>query len=276
MNPSPTAGIERIEVEDGTRRTVEFDLGSVLVTDASFDRGLRLPTHVHERTVVAVFLEGEMEVGIGGRTRECEAEWVLVEPIGEPHTQRFGDRGAHTVVLEPDPDDVDLADRLDGLDEVRCFPHARIGNLVRRLVRESRVPDDLAPLSSEALALEVLSMVAGVDFHERSGSRPPAWLRRVHDRIRDECLETPRLADLADEEGVHRSHLSRAFRRHYRSTPGQYLRFLRLEEAARLLRESEAPVAVIAARCGFSDQSHLTRSFKRHTGVTPAAFRHSD
>jgi AraC family transcriptional regulator len=43
--------------------------------------------------------------------------------------------------------------------------------------------------------------------------------------------------------------------------------------ACELLRTAEWPLAVIAAECGFADQSHFTRIFRRMTGTTPARFR---
>jgi AraC-like DNA-binding protein len=39
------------------------------------------------------------------------------------------------------------------------------------------------------------------------------------------------------------------------------------------LLESDAPIAEIAARSGFADQSHLSRVMKRHAGISPAEFR---
>jgi len=33
------------------------------------------------------------------------------------------------------------------------------------------------------------------------------------------------------------------------------------------------PLAEIAARAGFADQSHFTREFKRHFGITPGHYR---
>jgi AraC family transcriptional regulator len=33
------------------------------------------------------------------------------------------------------------------------------------------------------------------------------------------------------------------------------------------------PLAVIAVRTGFSDQSHFTRLFKQYVGTTPARYR---
>jgi len=45
--------------------------------------------------------------------------------------------------------------------------------------------------------------------------------------------------------------------------------------ACQELTAGDAPLAEVALRAGFADQSHFTREFRRHVGVTPAAFRRS-
>ena len=56
-------------------------------------------------------------------------------------------------------------------------------------------------------------------------------------------------------------------------TPAAYLRVLRLEEARRLLTETDATIAAIAERCGFSSANYFALFFKRETGLTPTAWR---
>jgi AraC-like DNA-binding protein len=47
----------------------------------------------------------------------------------------------------------------------------------------------------------------------------------------------------------------------------------RLAAAARLLVETDRPVADIAYDCGFYDHSALTRAFRSATNLTPTQFR---
>lgn len=56
-------------------------------------------------------------------------------------------------------------------------------------------------------------------------------------------------------------------------TPAAYLRALRLEEARRLLTETDATIAAIAEKCGFSSANYFALFFKRETGLTPTAWR---
>jgi AraC family transcriptional regulator len=67
--------------------------------------------------------------------------------------------------------------------------------------------------------------------------------------------------------------VSRTFGAVHGRTLGQYVRELRLEAAQAELAQGARPLAEVALRAGFSDQSHLTRALKRATGLTPARYR---
>ncbi|MEA3132124.1 MAG: hypothetical protein QOF46_3919, partial [Paraburkholderia sp.] len=52
--------------------------------------------------------------------------------------------------------------------------------------------------------------------------------------------------------------------------PHAYVMRRRIEHAKRQLARRDIPLKIVAADCGFSDQSHMTRHFKRAWGVAPA------
>lgn len=55
----------------------------------------------------------------------------------------------------------------------------------------------------------------------------------------------------------------------------QYTRFLRLNEARRLLRHTDKPLAEIAGHLGFTDEYYFNREFSRLAGLPPGAYRQS-
>ncbi len=85
--------------------------------------------------------------------------------------------------------------------------------------------------------------------------------------------ETPDLEQLARQVGTSPRNLTRAFRRHLGLTPLQYTTNLRVEEAARLLRETDEAVQSIAWQVGFQSPPHFHRVFRRALGATPKAYR---
>jgi AraC family transcriptional regulator len=69
------------------------------------------------------------------------------------------------------------------------------------------------------------------------------------------------------------SHFARAFKQTFRIPPYRWLLERRVDKARNLMTNSRLPLADIAIRCGFADQSALNRSFRRVHGVTPGTWR---
>ncbi len=80
-------------------------------------------------------------------------------------------------------------------------------------------------------------------------------------------------ASLAKSCGVSYSTLRTAFRTETGSTLGQHHLGLRLDEARRLLVQTDLPITEIAERTGFCNQKHFSSLFKRKTGLAPFAYR---
>jgi AraC family transcriptional regulator len=71
-------------------------------------------------------------------------------------------------------------------------------------------------------------------------------------------------------------HFARQFRAATGLPPHQFVLARRVDRARQLLQGGDdSPLAQVAARAGFSDQSQFTRHFKRLVGVTPGRFRTS-
>jgi AraC family transcriptional regulator len=69
------------------------------------------------------------------------------------------------------------------------------------------------------------------------------------------------------------SHFARAFKETFRKPPHRWLTERRVDRARDLMMNSHLPLADIAIRSGFGDQSALNRSFKRIHGVSPGIWR---
>jgi transcriptional regulator GlxA family with amidase domain len=68
-------------------------------------------------------------------------------------------------------------------------------------------------------------------------------------------------------------HFARAFRAETGVTPARYVERVRLEAARRGLEDSSAPVAAVAAACGFGTAETMRRAFLRVLEVSPAEYR---
>ena len=82
----------------------------------------------------------------------------------------------------------------------------------------------------------------------------------------------PTLEMLAAEVGCGAFHLSRMFSQQVGQTVPQYLRQLRLERAAQLLREGRCNVTEAAMTVGYSSLSHFSKAFWEAYGCCPGLY----
>ena len=70
------------------------------------------------------------------------------------------------------------------------------------------------------------------------------------------------------------------FRQIFKKTTGisisSFIQELRINEACRLLKETDLSSAEIAGKCGFNDIKFFYQTFKKATGMTPAEYRKSE
>lgn len=92
--------------------------------------------------------------------------------------------------------------------------------------------------------------------------------------VQENCTrEDLSLKDVADWLGMSVPYLSRSFKEEIGVTFVKYLIGVRMDMAARLLRETSVQTTEAAYRVGFSDYVHFSKTFKKHFGLTPSEFR---
>jgi AraC family transcriptional regulator len=257
----------------GSAHAHHVDADGLTVVDAWFPPGSVLERHTHERTCVGIMLEGAFDLTFDGGVFPCTPGTLFTEPLGERHANRVAASGAHVVVIQPDPSRRELFRPIQTLlDGIHVARNPRAVELGRRLAREARSDDPLAPLAVESLALDLLVSARRFD-RERADRRAGPWLARAQEFVHDRFLDHIGIRDVADAAGVHPGHLCRAFRRRYRVGVAAYIRRLRLEWAAAEVARDDQPLSHVALAAGFADQSHFTRAFRAHVGTTPARFR---
>lgn len=80
-------------------------------------------------------------------------------------------------------------------------------------------------------------------------------------------------AALAERSQLSPSQFAKLTRRIFGLTPSQFIVKTRISAGSRWLRETSQPVAEIAQRCGYHDQSAFTRAFRTTTSLTPLEYR---
>lgn len=128
------------------------------------------------------------------------------------------------------------------------------------------------------LCIHLLRHYAKIRFVEvPQAGRMAEWQRRrVLDFIEANLDGNLKLDEIAREAGTSISGLTRKFQLEFGCAPHAYVLRQRLARAQKLLCIDDGiPLKVVAADCGFSDQSHLVRHFKRAFQMTPMEYRKS-
>ncbi|MFJ9754829.1 helix-turn-helix domain-containing protein [Streptomyces sp. NPDC101149] len=245
---------------------------------ARFDQHRYAP-HAHDEFTIGVCVGGFEVIDYrGGRIRTGPGTIVVLDPgemhTGAPATATDG-YAYRALYAEPSL----LSDGiLGGLPHFRepVLDDPELVAAVRAAHTElSACPD---PLEAESRLPWLLTALARRHSTARpvSDSIPGAadLAHAVRDRLADELLAPPSLADLATELGLSRYQLLRAFRTAMGIPPYAWLAQYRVTRARGLLEAGLRP-AEVAPLVGFADQAHLTRWFRRVLGVTPAAYRAS-
>ena len=95
-------------------------------------------------------------------------------------------------------------------------------------------------------------------------------IKTIEDHFEDEKFS---IEYLAAELNMSISQLNRKLNALVAQPAGQFIRSLRLQRAADLLKQNAGSVAEICYKVGFNDQGYFTRTFKKQFGVSPSKYR---
>jgi AraC-like DNA-binding protein/quercetin dioxygenase-like cupin family protein len=242
--------------------------GPFRVREIAYPAGYRQPRHSHPVMGMTLVLGGSIREVSGRRAEYGQPLSVVVKPAGVEHEDEVGPHGARTLQVEFAPAEVAELVDVPGLVAWRWLHGGEPANAMLALLRLARIGGAAGAAAAED---EVLSALGTFGDATRAGGRPPSWLGRVREALDDRTRSTVR--ELARNAGVHEVSLSRAFRRYYGCTIGEYRRRVRLRVAAATIEGGSEGLSRIAHGSGFADHAHLCRDFRRATGMTPAEFR---
>ncbi len=78
---------------------------------------------------------------------------------------------------------------------------------------------------------------------------------------------------IAQDVGLSYSHLRKKFKEYFNCSFSDYINRLRIEEAKRLLRETDTVMERISEEVGFNNYQSFSRAFKKYEGVAPGQYR---
>lgn len=136
------------------------------------------------------------------------------------------------------------------------------------LKRPVSIEEPPAPATKEKYGAGALSS----EHIHTIAERLTAYMEAEKPHLRDDI----RLADIANELGVHPHILSQTLNGRFGLNFFDFINSHRVEEAKRLLRSPASQnhtILAIAYESGFSSKATFNRAFKKHAGMTPTMFK---
>ncbi len=166
-------------------------------------------------------------------------------------------------------------------EESTVAPPSRLSSRQQQLLASLRQAPVLAlarPLWYQAKALEVAAeffFIAPAEqelFCQRQHRLGSERVEKVVALLREKLAEPPTLEELGRAVGCSPFHLSRTFSTAAGMTIPQYLRQLRMERAAELLKTGKFNVTEAALEVGYSSLSHFSQVFHEAFGCCPGLY----
>jgi AraC family transcriptional regulator len=254
--------------------TRQWQSKMMTVSRVRYEPHAETPPHSNEQALL-VFVES------GGYAKEveettefaCSENNVLFIPAKHTQADLFGQEQTTCIVVDCDQALLQKAHDCGAeFKKASVSAGAELAAFGVRLAKELKNIDAVSPLVFESLLLHALAS-SFRQYDPRGGPRVPPWLFEARELLRKRFAESITMEGVAAEVGIHPVNLSQEFRRLFKSTPGNYLRKLRVDFASRQLIQTNLPLVEIAMGAAFADQAHFSRVFRERTGLTPSEYR---
>lgn len=181
--------------------------------------------------------------------------------------------------------DIKRHDRLHH-ENIQAILHQVFSDIMRYIMESNRLASDVfansAQLSRQLHSLETLDEVdrwmTQVVLQIADSLRPPdggeeELSGRILKYLDDHCHEELDLTAVAERFGISYSHLRRVFSRATNDTILNYVNNRRIQDAKRLLIETDIAIGELSRKLGYVNKQSFYRFFKRSEGVTPSEYR---
>lgn len=232
------------------------------------------PPHFHNCIEIAYILDGAVDVLIDAQELTVKKGEILLCSPFDIHSYR-GSRYHHTIVAIIPPA---MVPSLSKTLLSRAFEKPVIRDadgqmlaIMRMLVSAAHGENEIL-IKGLSYALLGLAMERAGITNARAGEQTQL-IRNVLQYLDEHIAETLSVESVAKAFGYSKSRFSHLFNDRLKCTLPAYVRQLRCQHAARLLKETDLSVLDIALRTGFDCPQTFYRAFKQCYGMTPMAYK---
>lgn len=247
------------------------------------------PLHWHEEFEIIYVMDGQIEIQVSSEKFLCNQCDIVIIPSGVLHKiqQVNNDKAFYFNILfrlnllESDENSnifkkyfLPLLSE-NGINNYipSCTPlNYELAPIINRLIttRQKKYNNQELVIKSELFILmEKLQGVIKNDFPSHSKSSQISRLKPLITKISKDYAENITVKMAADMCAMSETYFMKFFKKMTGITFIEYVNSVRLDNAHKLLTETDKSISEIAEACGFNNFSYFIRTFKKHFGKTP-------
>ncbi len=217
------------------------------------------------------------------RRADCGAlSCAPLDPGWQLHSRGIGQSGIIVACGEISASYHGISNLFDHLQEPLVIHLARAQGMAS--VLDQILDETAAPKPGSRTLVRLLMQQCVIQIIREYGDishSPLAWLAAVRDeklwRAVEAMMQEPRaphtLDSLAALAHMSRSSFADRFKSVFDRGPIDFLKHLRLQQAARMLRTTDLSIKAISRNIGYNSRSYFSRAFHDAYGVSPVEFR---
>ena len=254
--------------------------------------------HWHHEVEFILMEEGQAEFHIGTQVRTLHSGEAVFIPSGQPHAAypikdnpfRFSAIVFNMNLLKSFAYDAIQTKYIDPLQDIESSSLSLIPghneseinilkNLKTIIERHHEKKSGFEMIIKGQLYMVFAELISNTPLKPRDLKRESSdhdkltRLKLVLQYIEEHYNEKLTVYDLASIIQMSEGHFSRFFKSFVRMSPIEYINSLRVDRAAKLLKETNTRIIDISMEVGFDNSSYFIKTFKRLKKCTPSEFR---
>ena len=164
----------------------------------------------------------------------------------------------------------EVSDRLEGLKRGADAFLAKPFNMAELHILIDNLIDNVRRLRGKFSGAQVQEQrMEPVEVKGNNDALMDRIMHSINEHLSDPDFNVERLTE---DVGISRAQLHRKMKEITGISTAEFIRNLRLEQAARLIREDKINITQVAYSVGFNNQTHFSTVFKKHYGMTPTEY----
>lgn len=239
--------------------------------------------HFHDDHELYYLVNGSTKYFIDDKIFSIESGNFVIIPAGINHKTDSENCLVNERILVSFKSDTFSCEALNVLDSlfkesVIYIPNSKlemIENVFSKIENEYKIRDTYSEYMINSHIEEILILMARYrqDFSPNLPDTDKI-IHKISKYITKNYTQDLSLEKLSRIFSLSSAHLSRRFKAVAGIGINEYITYVRLSNAERLLKESDLPITEIAGMCGFNDSNYFSTVFKKAKGVTPLKFSH--